>query len=77
MMKRLDLPELKADLAELVQQAMETNRVVNVPVVAEQLRRKHVHLNIALEDLEELVLQSASQLPYPIEFDTNGGDAKL
>ncbi|TWG64105.1 MULTISPECIES: hypothetical protein [unclassified Aminobacter] len=77
MMKRLDMPELNADLAELVRQAMATNRVVNVPVVAEQLRRKHEHLNIALEDLEELVLQSASQLPYPIEFDTNGDDAKL
>lgn len=72
MMKRLDLPELKADLAIMVQQAMARNRVVNVPVVAERLRRKHEHLNIALEDLEELVLRSASMLPFPIEFDSNG-----
>ena len=72
-MRRLVTPELRIDLEGLVQQALEKDRIINIPVIAEKLRRKHEHLNIALEDFEELVLQSASMSAFPIEFDSQGG----
>ncbi|MFU0505747.1 hypothetical protein [Pseudaminobacter sp. NGMCC 1.201702] len=73
-MKRLDLTELRSDIAILVEQAIVSDRIVNVPVIAERIRQQHEHLNIALEDIEALVLQSAQMCTFPIEFDGTARD---
>lgn len=57
-----------------VEQAMASDRTVNIPVIAEKLRRLHEDLNIALEDIEALVLQSAQIYTFPIEFDKASSD---
>lgn len=74
-MRRLDTPELRMDIERLAQQAFEKDRLINVPVIAEEVRRKHEHLNIALEDLEALVLNWATVAAYPMKFDGTNGAA--
>ncbi len=73
-MNRLDLCELRNDIALLVERALATDRIVNVPAIAAKLRLKHEHLNIALEDVESLVLQRAQASTLPILFD--GADSE-
>lgn len=68
-MNRLDLCELRNDIALLVERALATDRIVNVPAIAAKLRLKHEHLNIALEDVESMVLQCAQASTLPILFD--------
>jgi hypothetical protein len=68
-MNGLDLSDLRNDIALLVERTLATDRIVNVSAIAAKLRRKHEHLNIALEDVESLVLQRAQALTLPILFD--------
>lgn len=68
-MRRLDSPELRIDIERLAQQAFEKERMINVPVIAEQVRRKHEHLNIAREDIEGLVMNWATVAAYPMKFE--------
>lgn len=68
-MQRVDIRNLQNDVTSFVERAMATDRIVNVPLIAETLRQQYEHLNIALEDIEALVLQSALTSTIPIEFD--------
>jgi hypothetical protein len=60
--------ELYSDVITAVEEAVATNRIVNVSAIAETLRRRHERLNIALEDVELLVLQCTDRR-LPVEFD--------
>jgi hypothetical protein len=42
---------------------------VNVSLLAEEIRRRHDHLNVALEDIEAMVLDTAKLRQLPILFD--------
>lgn len=61
--------ELSADVAAAVDEAIAASRIVNVAVIADRIRRRHERLNIALEDIELLVLQCAEYRRFPVEFD--------
>lgn len=63
------LDELHSAAAVYVDTSMSTERVVNIPVVADKLRLRFEYLNIALEDFEAIVLRAAQIRTFPIEFD--------
>jgi hypothetical protein len=71
-----NLSELHKDVATTVDQTVSSGGMVNVSVIAENLRHRHEHLNIALEDIEVLVLECAQRRQFPMEFDrsANGAD---
>jgi hypothetical protein len=73
----LDFSAMQNDVATTVREAISSDRIVNVSVIAEKLRRRHEHLNIALEDIEALVLQCAEQCQSPMEFDGTANGAPL
>ncbi|RWX57917.1 hypothetical protein [Mesorhizobium sp. M2A.F.Ca.ET.039.01.1.1] len=61
------------DVTASVTEAFQRLGIVNVPVVAEQVRRRHLSENIALEDIEEIVLDTAQMFHIPMEFDGTSG----
>jgi hypothetical protein len=73
-MSNTDFSALRDDVAATVEEAVSADRIVNVPAIAEKLRRRHEHLNIALEDVEALVLDSAMVNQSPMEFDGTAND---
>jgi len=68
-MSRAKLVELRNDVHMTVKQATETSRIVDVSAIAEEVRCRHVHLNVALEDIEAIVLGVAKMGQFPILFD--------
>ncbi|MBZ9743397.1 MULTISPECIES: hypothetical protein [unclassified Mesorhizobium] len=60
------------DVYSAVQRAFKTAGIVNISAVAEQVRVRNLAENVALEDVEYLVLQAAQRLGAAIEFDTFG-----
>jgi hypothetical protein len=60
---------LREDLNVRVLAALHTQGIVNVAVVAEEVRRCNLAENIALEDIEHLVMQTAQFYGAPMEFD--------
>lgn len=60
------LADLRYDVYMSVTHAVSTSRIVNVPVIAEVVRRRHVHLNVALEGVEAIAIQVAETGQFPI-----------
>ncbi|UVK46281.1 hypothetical protein BPNPMPFG_001906 [Mesorhizobium sp. AR07] len=60
---------LRDDVSSAVQTAFKTAGIVNITVVAEQVRVRNLAENVALEDIEHLVLQAAQLIGAAIEFD--------
>jgi hypothetical protein len=58
------------DLAQAVDAAIGRNGIINVPLLAEQVRRRNEHENIALEDVEAKVMQLAQIRSAMMEFET-------
>ncbi|TPN81972.1 hypothetical protein FJ987_16945 [Mesorhizobium sp. CU2] len=54
-----------------VREALRANGIVNIIGLSEEIRLKHVHENIAREDIENLVLHVAQLYGAPIEFDVH------
>jgi len=63
---------LRDDVNAAVEKAFKTAGIVNITVTAEQVRVMNLAENVALEDVEYLVLQAAQMLGAAIEFDTLG-----
>ncbi|MCV3210808.1 hypothetical protein OHD62_21945 [Mesorhizobium sp. YC-39] len=61
--------QLREDLNVQVLTALHSQGIVNVAVVAEEVRRRNLAENIALEDIEHLVMQTAQFYAAPMEFD--------
>src|SRR4051794_41053089 len=61
---------LRDDVSSLVRTAVKTAGIVNVTLVAERIRVRNLTENVALEDVEYLVLQAALLLGAALEFDT-------
>lgn len=61
---------LRDDVNSAVEKAFKTAGIVNITVTAEQVRIVNLAENVALEDVEYLVLQAAQMLGAAIEFDT-------
>ncbi|KQZ30742.1 hypothetical protein ASD50_17140 [Mesorhizobium sp. Root552] len=61
--------ELQHEVEKLISKAMTSHRIVNVPVIAEQVWQRCPGLNVALEDIEAMVLTIAERHIFPMEFD--------
>ncbi|BCH01240.1 hypothetical protein BFX40_26395 [Mesorhizobium sp. SEMIA 3007] len=68
---------LRDDVNSAVEKAFKTAGIVNITVTAEQVRVMNLAENVALEDVEYLVLQAAQMLGAAIEFDTLGSGLVL
>ncbi|MDW6022356.1 hypothetical protein SAZ10_11385 [Mesorhizobium sp. BAC0120] len=62
--------KFKSDLSRSVHSALGKSGIINVPLVAEEVRKLNEIENIALEDIESMVLDLAQLLGAPIEFDS-------
>ncbi|MBZ9670752.1 hypothetical protein FJ970_14345 [Mesorhizobium sp. B2-1-8] len=60
---------LREDVYSTVCTAFKTVGIINVSVVAERIRIRNLAENVALEDIEHLVLQAAQLIGAAIEFD--------
>jgi hypothetical protein len=68
-MKRSFSHVLKSDIFRTAQCAASTHGVINIPLLAEQVRKRNEAENIALEDIECELLQQAQLLNVVMEFD--------
>ncbi|MBZ9797747.1 hypothetical protein [Mesorhizobium sp. ES1-4] len=64
--------KLREDVYSTVRATFKTAGIVNVTMVAERIRVRNLVENVALEDIEHLVLQAAQLLGAAIEFDALG-----
>lgn len=64
---------LRDDVNSAVLTAFRTAGIVNISMVAEQVRIRNLAENVALEDIERLVLQAAQLIGAAIEFDGMAG----
>ena len=74
-MNRIYSSTFRIDLLETVQSAIASKGIVNFSVVAEEIRKRNEAENIALEDVEQLVLEVATDLRAAVEFDGAEMDA--
>lgn len=68
-MQRRLTPILEIDILQTAQTAFLRFGVVNVPVLAEEVRRRNEQENVALEDIEYEMLRRAQTLSAAVEFD--------
>jgi len=68
-MRHASSTRLRDDVNSTVQKAFKTAGIVNISATAEQVRMRNLVENVALEDIERLVLQAAQLLGAAIEFD--------
>lgn len=71
-MNRRVLQDLSKRVEDLVDEAVKSRGIINISALAERIRREHEELNIALEDIEAMVLEQAQTRLSPIEFDGMG-----
>jgi hypothetical protein len=62
------------DLTQAIDVALGRDRIINVPLLAEQVRRRNERENIAREDVEAKVLQLAQMRCAIMEFETTPMD---
>ncbi|WP_137933940.1 hypothetical protein [Mesorhizobium comanense] len=62
--------KLHNDVAALTLKSFQINGIVQISAVAEEVRRANIEENIALEDVESLVMQAAQLVGAAIEFDS-------
>ena len=68
-MKRSFSQSLKSDILRTAQSAASSLGVINISLLAEQVRKRNEAENIALEDIEYELLQQAQLLDVVMEFD--------
>jgi 1-deoxy-D-xylulose 5-phosphate reductoisomerase len=61
--------KLRNDVAALTQKSFQINGIVKISALAEEVRRANIEENVALEDIESLVMQAALLVGAAIEFD--------
>ena len=61
-LNRIYSSTFRNDLLETVQSAIASKGIVNFSVVTEEIRKRNEAKNIALEDVEQLVLEVATDL---------------
>lgn len=60
---------LRDDVNSAVQTAVKRAGIVNITALSEQIRVRNLAENVALEDIQHLVLQAAQLIGAAIEFD--------
>ena len=62
-------PRMKTDLADALHKALARDGIVNVPQLAEEIRKRNESENVALEDIESQLLIQAQAFSAAMEFD--------
>ncbi|TPK41945.1 hypothetical protein FJ492_18920 [Mesorhizobium sp. B2-5-4] len=62
--------QLREDVYSIVCAVFRTVGIIELSAVAERIRLRNLAENVALEDIEHLVMQAAQLHGAPIEFDT-------
>ena len=63
-------PQLMDDLTRTVQSALSERGIVNVPVLAEEIRKRNEGENVALEDIAAQLMAKAQAFSAAMEFDS-------
>jgi hypothetical protein len=63
---------LQTEATNLIYEAMTLERIVNVPNIAERVQKRCADLNVAVEDIEAVVLHLAERNAFLMEFDGRG-----
>jgi len=61
--------QLLDDLTQSVRTALAMHGIVNIPVLAEEIRKRNETENVALEDITALVMAHAQTHSAAMEFD--------
>lgn len=69
-MKRQPSIEFQEDVRQSVRAEISSNRIINIPLLAEAIRLRNESENIAREDVERLLLTVAKQYGAIIVFDS-------
>jgi len=64
----IDLKKILREVTDAVAEAMRTDRIVNVSMIAEAVRSRNDAVNMAREDIEALVMEAAQLRAAPMEF---------
>lgn len=72
-MDRIFSSTLRDDVAATVRRRAAVNTVIDVNAIAEEVRRRHLPENVALEDIAAMVMRTADHLGRPMVFEF--GDA--
>ncbi len=70
-------PQILSDVTNAVVEALKLNNTVNVPVIAEEVRRKNESDNVALEDIELCALQVTHSMCGAVLFDSDRYDGGI
>ena len=60
---------IRDDLTNAMESALQSVGIVNIPLIAEQVRKRNEHENVALEDVAYELLLRAQLRSAPMEFD--------
>ena len=63
---------LMQDVRQTIQVALAKGHVVNLPLLAEQIRKRNEKENVALEDILRQLMIEAQAFCAPMEFDGSG-----
>ena len=63
-------PKMMDDLTQSVQIALTKHGIVNIPQLAEEVRKRNEAENIALEDITAQVMAQAKRFSAAMEFDS-------
>jgi hypothetical protein len=69
-MRRLFSSQMRDDLAQSFQEELSRNRIINISMLAEQIRRRNEGENVALEDISEWLIHFAKGANAAIVFET-------
>jgi hypothetical protein len=68
-MKRTLSPNLQSDILLSAEASLLNYGVLNIPLLAEQIRLRNERENVALEDIEQEILAVGTRLSATMEFD--------
>lgn len=68
-MRRIFSSKLQDDLVVSFRAELQENRIINIPVLAEQIRKRNETENVALEDISEWLIHYAKDAEAPMVFE--------
>jgi hypothetical protein len=74
-MRRIFSSRLQDDLAASFYAELQKNRIINIPMLAEQVRKRNASENVALEDISEWLMHYAKTANVAMVFERASPDA--
>jgi hypothetical protein len=74
-MRRIFSSRLQDDLAASFHAELQKNRIINIPMLAEQVRKRNASENVALEDISEWLMHYAKTANVAMVFERRSPDA--